>query len=236
LLSRLLLYGQRLCRASTEEPSRSFGKINPKYRSFYHAAKRELFYLIYTSSGARRVILGVQVIENQCIFVGDLSARDSAEQLDDLALRDEKDLLGALAAAGETRQLESLDTDYRDTSSTNKIFIPLIPDILDNNTRSSEAVEFGRRLFWRWSNALHGLLCEPSGADDDLRNRLLSALKLKDGGTVAFIAVFLASHFKLDAAEAALIAALLVQIFGKPTGEEICKTWSLSLGREKSSA
>lgn len=173
------------------------------------------------------------MIENRRIFVGELSATESAQQLDDLARRKREDLLGALAATNETKQLESLDTNYRDTSSADKIYIPLIPDILDNNTRSSEAVEFGRRLFWRWSNALHGLLCEPGSANEDLRNRLLSALKLKDGGAVAFIAVFLASHFKMDATEAALIAALLVQIIGIPTGEEVCKTWSLSLCREK---
>jgi len=175
------------------------------------------------------------MIENHRLFVGDLTSEESAKQLDDLTSRSEDDLLGALAAGVEAGQAEVLDLSYRGTSSSDKIIVPLLSDILDTNTRGPEAVLIGRRLFWRWSTALHDLLCKSGGADDDLRSRLLSVLSLKDGGAVAYIAVFLASNFKIDATHAAIVATLLVKVFLEPTGEEVCQTWSSSLLRMKGS-
>lgn len=102
---------------------------------------------------------------------------------------------------------------------------------IDDLVRSSAMEELGRRVFYRWSLALHQFVCNPSSDDQDLREKILQALSGKDGGAVALIAGVMVAAFGASPAIAAIVATLLVRLLLNPAREELCAFWSEKLHR-----
>lgn len=95
----------------------------------------------------------------------------------------------------------------------------------DDAVRSGEATAVGRRIFMRWSRALHDFVCVPQQEDADLRAQLVSAIVGKGGGAGALVAGTLVASFGLSPAVAAVVAALMLKLIVAPAAEELCATW-----------
>lgn len=111
--------------------------------------------------------------------------------------------------------------------------LPKSPGGIDAQFRSrphgdGELAEFGKRLFYRWSKALHEFVCSSSEGDKELQDSVRKAFGLKEGGA-AMIGGVLVAAFGLQPAIAAVIAALLLRIVVAPAKEELCATWQASL-------
>jgi hypothetical protein len=102
------------------------------------------------------------------------------------------------------------------------------PFSADDLRRDSATIALGRRIFRRWSRALHQFACSTGEEDKSARDRLWSALIGKEGGA-AVIAGILVASFGASAAVAAVVAALLVKIVIQPATEELCESWGRSL-------
>jgi hypothetical protein len=144
-------------------------------------------------------------------------SKGTTSSLDNLAGKRSADLYAALAFRVSQASSESSEIARFDA--------PLNVDSLD---RANATVELGYRIFQRWNRALHGFVCGSDDQDKDIRDRLLRAITGKDGA-VALIAGLLVSYFGASPAIAAIVAALLIQIIGKPAREEICSTWKEKL-------
>jgi hypothetical protein len=88
--------------------------------------------------------------------------------------------------------------------------------------------DLGRRIFLRWSRALHDFLCSEGGENSTLRGKLFEALLGKGGGAAAISAIMM-STFGVSPAIAVLVATLLTKIIIAPAQEEICAVWLISL-------
>lgn len=95
----------------------------------------------------------------------------------------------------------------------------------DDLVRSPDVRSLGKRIFMRWSVTLHAFVCKSDGEDKELRAKLVNAIVGKGGGAAAIIAGSLVAAFGLSPAVAALVAALLLQLFIIPAGKELCATW-----------
>jgi hypothetical protein len=102
----------------------------------------------------------------------------------------------------------------------------------DDLLRSETSVSLGRRIFARWSLAMHAFLCDPGAEDRQLRDRMLNAILAKDGGGVAVVAGGLVAAFGMSPAVAAIVAALAVKLIVAPAAKELCKTWGDALANE----
>jgi hypothetical protein len=159
-------------------------------------------------------------------IVGNLSESASANFLDRLGERAPDDLLAALVVA------DKRDYNHRSQETVGKhVRVERPSDLIndDDLERGPDVSALGKRIFWRWSSALHDFACVGKGENKDLRAKVVRAVTGNGAGSVAFLAAFLSVHFNLSAAESALISALTVRLLGKPALEEVCETWSRSL-------
>jgi hypothetical protein len=129
----------------------------------------------------------------------------------------EPDLLAALAQSVQ----EAADGSGR--------IIRIEPIDVDRLPRDSVSVALGRRILARWSRTMHDFLCKSGGEEEDLRERLMSALTNRDGGAVALLAGALVAAFGVSPAVAALVAALLMKLVIGPAKDELCQSWAASL-------
>jgi hypothetical protein len=104
--------------------------------------------------------------------------------------------------------------------------LPIDPDRFP---RGPGFQQLGKRIYLRWSQSLHSLVCKDGAENRDIRNQILSALSLKDGGGAALIAGFLVTLFGVSPAIAAVVAVLIVRLIVQPAGVEICKSWEDAL-------
>ena len=95
--------------------------------------------------------------------------------------------------------------------------------------RGSSEAELGKRIFRRWSKALHDFTCSSSMDEKDVRDRLINAISGKEGGGVALIAATLVGAFGVSPAVAAVIAALVSRLIIAPAADEVCQAWAKSL-------
>jgi hypothetical protein len=147
-------------------------------------------------------------------------ANNEAKRLDALLNQREPDLYSLLAAR--------ITEPVAGSAAANDRFRGRID--LDELDRSTAAVELGKRIFARWSRALHDFLCSPSTEDKNLRDDMLQAIFSKQGGGVAIIAGGLVATFGASPAIAAVVAALLVKLIMAPAVDEVCKAWAETLG------
>jgi hypothetical protein len=151
------------------------------------------------------------------------SAVDSAKRADNiltLSVQSENDLYAALA-----QQLNSVSLGDPSAFTFDKSFN------IDDLLRDDATIGLGQRIFRRWNRTLYQFACRPDSEDQDIRDRLLSAITGREGG-VAVIAGVLVAAFGASPAVAAIVAALLLKIVIKPAAEEICLAWSKSADAE----
>ncbi|WP_194456316.1 hypothetical protein [Bradyrhizobium sp. CCBAU 53421] len=91
------------------------------------------------------------------------------------------------------------------------------------------AIDLGKRIFFRCSQAAHEFCCSPGDQDRKLRDQMLNAIFSKEGGGIALLAGGLVTAFGLSPAVAAVVAALLVKIIVAPTIKEVCSAWGEAL-------
>ncbi len=145
-------------------------------------------------------------------------AQQSADAIASFSGLSEADLFAALA--------QRMGQVVQGSSAIADISAPVDVDDLLRDTISQGV---GRRVFKRWSLALHNFLCGSGNEDQALRARLMSALTGKEGGAVALIAGTLVAAFGASPAIAALVATLVMRVVIAPAAEEICETWAKSL-------
>jgi hypothetical protein len=172
-------------------------------------------------------------------LVGSLTGHQSAEFLAKLQAQDRADLFAHLGAAHErAATVHNKDDDKRRGENPNEAVVRVdrAADIVDPDEgyRAPDFKplrELGERIFWRWFDALHKFTCASDPENSDLRGKVLATIGAANVGTAtAFIAVVLRTQFKeMSPGEAALIAALTVQLLGRPALDEICVTWSNAL-------
>jgi hypothetical protein len=80
----------------------------------------------------------------------------------------------------------------------------------------------GRRVMSRWNRELYRLICASDGEED--REKLLSALNLGEGATIAAVTSMLVA-LNAPAAIAAAAAAVIVKVFIWPARDELCAVW-----------
>ncbi len=95
------------------------------------------------------------------------------------------------------------------------------------------AEELGQKIFSRWSERLHQLVCEPVEEDEAVRDQLTTAIFTKGGGAAALVAGLLVSSFSVSPPLAAAISALLFRIVIDPAGEELCNHWAKNIEKGK---
>lgn len=105
----------------------------------------------------------------------------------------------------------------------------------DDLVRSTDMTELGRRIFARWSLALHQFLCTPSKADQDLRDDLLRVICNRETGGAALLAGGIVAIFGASPAVAMVVGALVMKIFVAPTAQELCATWQSRLNETSKS-
>ena len=94
----------------------------------------------------------------------------------------------------------------------------------DKLVRAPGLVDLGRRVLRRWNRALHGLACNPSDEDRDLKDKVFKALTGAEGGT-AILAGVIVTAFGLNIVAATLVATLVIRLFADTAGDEVCKWW-----------
>ena len=146
------------------------------------------------------------------------NAAAQATDVTDIALAQSEDTLYALLAAN---LLDGGAADHRTRSAFDT----------DDLMRSEATVQLGRRVFARWSRALHDFLCTPGAEDQQLRERLLNAIFARDGGGVAIVSGGLVAAFGLSPGVAAIVATLVVKLVVAPAQGELCEAWGQSLAR-----
>ena len=95
----------------------------------------------------------------------------------------------------------------------------------DDLQRGPAASELGRRIFLRWSHALHDFTCKPREEDKALQEQIIQAIFDKNGGGVALLAAGLVTAFGVSPAISAVVAALIVKLIVAPAMDELCKVW-----------
>jgi len=88
---------------------------------------------------------------------------------------------------------------------------------------------FGQRLFRRWNRELNGLICGADPDDAAERKKLADTIGLGETAVAAFVATLIVSSLGLAPAIAAVVAAIVVKRFLRPTLEELCVVWGESL-------
>jgi hypothetical protein len=92
-----------------------------------------------------------------------------------------------------------------------------------------DVIEFGQRLFRRWSVEAYGIICGEGADDQSDRKELAEAFGLGDAVVAGAITTALVSGLGLAPAVAAVIAALLVKRFFRPGCQEFCAAWKKHL-------
>ncbi|OKO83554.1 hypothetical protein [Bradyrhizobium sp. NAS96.2] len=144
--------------------------------------------------------------------------KGEAHQVASLVTKSESDLYALLASRVSTPAAGIGDPDDRFRTESD-------PDDLERGA----AVELGKRIFFRCSQAAHDFCCSPGDQDRKLRDEMLSAIFSKEGGGIALLAGALVTAFGLSPAVAAVVAALLVKIIVAPTIAEVCSAWGNAL-------
>ena len=86
--------------------------------------------------------------------------------------------------------------------------------------------KFGEQLFKRYQVEAHKLFCPKEEGDKEDIDNLKKILGIDDAAVAALIAVALVTNVGIAAALAAVVAALIVKRFLRPTYEETCKAWA----------
>lgn len=144
-------------------------------------------------------------------------AAENNDVVDSLQNGDEPDLLAALA--GQVREAAVGSPGIARMAVIDSDLLPL----------DGATVAFGRRVLARWSRTMHDFLCKSGGEDEDLRQRLMSALTGRDGGAAALLAATMVVAFGASPSVAALVAALLMKLVIAPAKDELCQSWAASL-------
>jgi hypothetical protein len=154
-----------------------------------------------------------------------------------LVTRAEKSAAGSSAAIGELVKLAppdlfaALGHQVSEAASgaagANNFAVSVNVDELDRGVFT----DLGRRIFARWSRALHDFLCKSSSEDQDLKSRVLSALSGKDVSATVVLVGVLVGTFGLAPAVATIVATLVVKLIAQPAGDEICKYWDEQLAK-----
>ncbi len=141
------------------------------------------------------------------------SAVASERNISDLYARSAPDLYAILA---ERTQSASRGTTGHGFAT---------PVNIDDLHRDVTTTDLGKRIFLRWSRALHQFACDPDADDVTARDRLVSALTGSES-SAAVVAAILVSSFGASPAVAAVVAALLIKLIFQPAKLEVCETWS----------
>jgi hypothetical protein len=83
----------------------------------------------------------------------------------------------------------------------------------------------GQKLFRRWHVEAHKLICGPDSASSEDLSDFMGAFGINDVSVGATLSALLVSQLGLTPALAAVVAAILVKRFFRPTFEEFCKAW-----------
>jgi hypothetical protein len=92
-----------------------------------------------------------------------------------------------------------------------------------------EVRELGKRLFKRWNREGFALLCGGAAEDEADRQQMMKAVGLGDTAAAAALSALLVSNFGVAPAIAAVVAALVVKRFFRPTYDEFCAVWRKNL-------
>jgi hypothetical protein len=144
--------------------------------------------------------------------------------------------VAALQQSSEPDLLAALAQRVQEATSGSVTIARMTPIDPDRLPRDSATLAIGRRIFQRWSRATHDFLCNSGGADEDLRERLISAITGRDGGATALLAGALVVAFGASPAVAAIVAALLMKLVVAPAKDELCASWAASLAESTSGA
>lgn len=88
-----------------------------------------------------------------------------------------------------------------------------------------EIFELGQRFFRRWNKEAYQLACGSEAKDTADRKDLMASLGVSDIAVAAVFSGILVTTVGLAPAIAAVIAALIVKRFFRPTYEEFCQEW-----------
>lgn len=137
-----------------------------------------------------------------------------------------------LLAASEGDLYETLGIRARALASSPELagsFDPQVTYSVHEMGALDDVRAFGRRLFARWSKEAHKLVCGTDPEDAGDRKKLEEALGMGNVTFAGLLATLLTAHFGLAPALAAVVAAIVLRVFFRPTLEEICASWHASL-------
>jgi len=92
--------------------------------------------------------------------------------------------------------------------------------------------EFGERLFRRLNKEAYKLMCGSDPDDQQARKGLLDAFGVSDVAVAAALSGLIVTQLGVAPAIAAVVAALIVKRFFRPTYEELCALWKKHLPKE----
>jgi hypothetical protein len=92
-----------------------------------------------------------------------------------------------------------------------------------------DVLEFGKRLFNRWTVEAHKLICGSDPEDQKDREDLVNAFNVTPEKITAVLAVLLVTHLGLSPAIAIIVAALVIKRFFRPAYNEFCQLWEKNL-------
>ncbi len=103
---------------------------------------------------------------------------DNANGVDDLRLKKDVDLFSMLASR--------VSDPGTFLDSTNNQFLKSFS--VDDLVRSEDMSNLGKRIFMRWSVAIHEFVCKSGNDDKEIKAQIISAIVGKGGGAAAVIA------------------------------------------------
>jgi len=138
----------------------------------------------------------------------------------------------------EDRLYEELGKRARAMAANPKVAASFAPRVIyEKRTMGilDDLREFGRRLFRRWNEEAYNLVCGSQARDEKDRKDLLEAVGIGDAAVVAaVISGGLVAYLGVAPALAAVIAALIVKRFWRPTYAEFCHCWKRAVRRRAS--
>jgi hypothetical protein len=107
------------------------------------------------------------------------------------------------------------------------------PDVTYDETKmglKEDVLNFGKKLFKRWNEQAYKIMCGTDPEDQKDREELKKAFNVSEVSVAATLSALLVTNFGLAAAVAAVIAAIVIKRFFRPSYEEFCKFWKSKIG------
>jgi hypothetical protein len=94
-----------------------------------------------------------------------------------------------------------------------------------------DVLDFGQRLFRRWSAEAHKLICGGEPDDEADRKGLAEAFGVGETSVAAALCALMVTHLGVAPALAAVAGALIARRFFRPAYDEFCQVWGKSLSQ-----